>query len=306
MKNDELLHKWYNNTLSESELNIFKQRPEFDSLVTLKKNSDNLEGPEFDQELMLSDILNSSKGTVEHSDAKKDFTISQYKDGRSKFSIIKLIPFGIAASLLFLAGYFLFPKANIVNYEIANDQKVEGTLPDQSTFVLNGDSHLSYDKDKWEQSRDITLAGEAFFSVQKGSTFTVTTNRGTVQVLGTQFNVKARSDIFDVRCKEGKVAVNSNSNSLILTAGESALLQGDKKSILRTRELTKIKNATLETVLNEVSDRYDIDFETTGIDLTNMLSCNFQYKDLDLALKTTVTPLGITYLQSDNRISLSK
>jgi Fe2+-dicitrate sensor, membrane component len=64
---------------------------------------------------------------------------------------------------------------------------------------LNSSSQLSYSKNKWDSKREVTLNGEAFFKVSKGSTFDVITLNGKVSVLGTQFNVKQRENYFEVK-----------------------------------------------------------------------------------------------------------
>ena len=52
MTNDKLFHKWVNNTISEDELKIFKLRPEYDGLVDLYRQTENLSGPDIDTEKM--------------------------------------------------------------------------------------------------------------------------------------------------------------------------------------------------------------------------------------------------------------
>ena len=47
-----------------------------------------------------------------------------------------------------------------------------------------------------------------FLKVEKGKTFTVKTNYGEVEVLGTVFNVKSRDYAFEVICYEGSVEVS--------------------------------------------------------------------------------------------------
>ena len=97
-------------------------------------------------------------------------------------------------------------------------------LPDGSTVTLNANATLSYDKD-FSAKRDISLSGEAFFEVKRGSTFTVKTTLGNVEVLGTSFNVIVEEKNFEVICKSGKVLVY---NTMIKK--ESVLLPGQMVS----------------------------------------------------------------------------
>ena len=68
---------------------------------------------------------------------------------------------------------------------------------------LNELSQLEYNASKWDENRSLELKGEAFFDVEKGKRFDVTTEFGNVSVLGTEFNVLSRDSIFKVSCYEG-------------------------------------------------------------------------------------------------------
>lgn len=300
MKNDEILHKWINNDLTKEELEVFKLRPEYPSLVELYKSTENLIVPDFDKETILADILKE----------KKKPTISQPKGRR--FFLSSWIKYGVAASLLLFANWMFWPKANMVNYEITQGQKVEGTLPDQSTFVLNAESSLNYDADEWQSNRKLNLKGEAFFKVQKGETFEVVTPYGQVKVLGTQFNVFSRKGVLEVKCRSGRVAVLSKNNNTLteLTKGQVVRVKDNK--IVDNWELNmademdwrdgvfRFKKVPLETVINELERQFEIKIKTQNINIEEILTCNFQNKDLDTALKTTISPLGLQYEIKDD------
>lgn len=67
-------------------------------------------------------------------------------------------------------------------------------LPDGTIVWLNADSRLSYVDDmKNSKTRAVKLAGEAYFDVAKDAArpFTITTDKISIKVLGTVFNVKA-------------------------------------------------------------------------------------------------------------------
>lgn len=66
-------------------------------------------------------------------------------------------------------------------------------LPDGSTVWLNADSKLRYPKTFGTARREVFLEGEAFFDVVKNrqKPFLVKTQRATIRVLGTSFNVNA-------------------------------------------------------------------------------------------------------------------
>ena len=300
MTNDELLHKWINQTISEEELEEFKQRPEFESLKSLYENTADFKAPAFDGEGMLKEILASPKEKVVPGAEKQVHTAK-------RANLPLWIKFSVAASVLVLIGFFLWPKNNLVEFSVAKNEQVRGTLPDGSEFVLNADSKMTYDVQKWDSHRKLKLSGEAFFKVQKGATFTVNTPLGKVEVLGTEFNVKTRAGNFEVSCQEGKVAVSSKQTGgqETLEAGQSVRINRDG-SVERlegesananswTSGITKLNNVTAKELIAELERQFDIQIETRGIELSQKISCNFQHQNLELALKTATAPLGIEF-----------
>lgn len=121
----------------------------------------------------------------------------------------------VAATILFLVlagwyvmNYFISPYTE---YTTTFAETKTITLPDNSTVVLQANSTLKTPK-KWteEETRQVWLEGEAFFSVTKKKTnipvkFEVKTNDFTVEVLGTQFDVLHRAKNKRVVLQEGKI-----------------------------------------------------------------------------------------------------
>ncbi|HTI06982.1 MAG TPA: FecR family protein [Puia sp.] len=112
---------------------------------------------------------------------------------------LSLIAGGIAASLLmaFLITNYTGKKsggnntANVISTRYGSKSKVQ--LPDGTLVWLNADSKLTYSKDFGNQGREVSLAGEAFFDVQKDveHPFIIHTNNLDIRVLGTAFNVRS-------------------------------------------------------------------------------------------------------------------
>lgn len=308
MKNDELLHKWVNGDLTAKELEQFQQRPEYEELKTLHKNTESLKSPDFDEEAMLQNILTSEKESKPESTGRRIF-------------LNRWLPYGIAASILLIGAWFLLNRSvggEQVIYQIAKGEQKEAQLPDGSTFALNAESRLVYDAKNWENNRNLKLEGEAFFDVQKGSTFEVMTPNGTIQVLGTQFNVRSRKAILDVQCKSGKVAVlNKQGKTLAtLTASQAVRVQTNKISEQWqlsspeqadwTKGIFSFKNVPLTEVMEELERQFNISFLSQDIEDNQKLTCNFQNKNLEQALKTTLGTLGIQYQIKGDRVTLSK
>lgn len=96
------------------------------------------------------------------------------------------------------------------------------SLPDHSTVELNANSEL-YVKCINDKERQVTLVdGEAYFIVTHNDLpFTVETNKGTVSVMGTEFNVRNRHDKpFSVALKKGKVRFQNPAGEIELKPGE--------------------------------------------------------------------------------------
>lgn len=82
------------------------------------------------------------------------------------------------------------------------------TLADSSDVILNHTSEVQVAPMVAGEARRVTLHGEAFFKVRKnGAPFQVLTSSGTVEVLGTEFNVRERAGAFEVAVVSGKVRV---------------------------------------------------------------------------------------------------
>ncbi|HEY8968310.1 MAG TPA: FecR domain-containing protein [Puia sp.] len=83
------------------------------------------------------------------------------------------------------------PQKNIVSTKNGSKSKIE--LPDGTQVWLNVGSRIKYDENYGKDSRELTLAGEAYFDVARdaGKPFILHTGKMDIKVLGTVFNVKA-------------------------------------------------------------------------------------------------------------------
>ena len=128
--------------------------------------------------------------------------------------------YSVAASILVLLGIFYFLNQP-EKYVSGIGEQLAIILPDNSKVILNANSTLSFNKNNWNENRNLNLNGEAYFKVEKGSDFVVETKEGKVTVLGTQFNVKTDTDFFEVICYEGKVKAETNTLNTILIKGDA-------------------------------------------------------------------------------------
>lgn len=305
MKEDLLLHKWMQGTLTEEELTQFQARPEYESLRKIKENTDSWAPPTADFEAMLQNILATEKG-----DNTQSARIISFNR--------KWVMAGIAAAILILFSVFFWPGAhNPTTYIAANGHGVlQGSLPDGSAFTLNAGSSLTVEEEGWKTERAVVLDGEAFFEVETGNTFSVTTANGVVTVLGTKFNVRDREETLNVTCQEGKVQVSNPDHELIriLTPGEGVSIDPNGEIAEITIEnqqkpgwtngISTFRDVPLHVVLAELERQYGISFETGTIDLETRLTCNFTHSDLSKALTTSISPLGIKYELAGRTVTL--
>tara|TARA_R110002167_G_scaffold94258_6_gene251779 strand:- start:8494 stop:9405 length:912 start_codon:yes stop_codon:yes gene_type:complete len=293
---ENYLAKWLNNELTEAELAAFEATEEFAAYKRIAEASSTLEGPGFDVEAALLAVTN--KRILE--DTK----------------VIRLQPFKkflriAAAILLLVTGSYFY--LNSLDETIATQfaENKEVVLPDNSEIVLNAASKISYSKKKWEQERNVTLAGEAFFKVAKGKRFTVATDAGTIAVLGTQFNVENRKGFFEVTCFEGLVSVTFNGKETKLPAGTSFMALNGKVVAAVTPETDRpswmnnestFKSIPLKYVLAEFERQHNITVTTENIDTDQLFTGTFSNTDASLAIQSISVPSRIKFKFEGNKV----
>ena len=220
-----------------------------------------------------------------------------------------VITFGIvwkiAASILLILSLWLGLNAwNMASYATANNQVNEVVLPDNSTVRLNAASKLNYKKFRWNILRRVELSGEAYFKVNKGSSFEISTLGKTIKVLGTEFNVFSRENYFEVKCISGKVEVQIPGNEkIILTKGKALKKEpGDKaptKFDITTNAATWINgdfyynDTDINLVFDEIARQFNVYISRDKLD--RRYTGYFNKSELKKALNSVCLPMGFTY-----------
>ncbi|WP_024769711.1 FecR family protein [Aquimarina macrocephali] len=294
-KENTYLAKWLNNDLSPEELEELKKLPEYDDYKQIVDGLAYFKAPSFDLQPSLAKTL----GKI-------------YRPKKAKVINLKPIVYTLtaAASILLIIGLFF----NTVSYTTNPGQQLAVVLPDGSSVDLNAASTLTHQRFFWSQNRKITLDGEAYFKVTSGTNFTVATKLGKIEVLGTQFNVKSRSNEFRVGCYEGKVRVSIEDNQQkILQKGNGVLLKDKKlidQTIIDQEPLWKkgesiFNSIPLINVLDELERQYDITFKRDKIDQNQLFTGGFNYNNLNIALESVLVPMGIEYVVNGTTVLLS-
>lgn len=145
------------------------------------------------------------------------------------------------------------------------------TLSDGTEVLLSANSQLEYNKEFASNKREVTLVGEARFSVAKDTNrpFIVHTERIQTQALGTMFDVKAYPHSTpDITLYEGSVEVSLNGASpQLMQPGEQASLNKRGELKLAKASDTEGKwaegefafdNKELMAVMQEIGSWYNI------------------------------------------------
>lgn len=284
-KENNILADWLSGKISKAELENLKKDKGFSQYKKIVSELDKLTAPEYNPETEWSSL----QGRI-HS--------------KPKVIKFKRIIYSVAASVVIFISTFFFLNQNTEKVVTIASQKQAIELPDGSEVTLNSASKIKYNVKKWGEERKITLTGEAFFEVEKGSRFVVETKHGSVEVLGTSFNVYGR-ETFEVVCFTGKVRVNSAKakEPVDLTPGKKASLikanfiqenvENDIKPSWVLGE-SRFKSAPLERVIQELEIQYNIKFVYNELPQMKF-SGTIPHSDLKLALRIVFEPLGIKY-----------
>jgi transmembrane sensor len=196
----------------------------------------------------------------------------------------------MAAVFTLLVGISVFMQLYTKTIDIPAGKHLNIYLPDNSRVHLNAQSTLSYKPLLWRFSRKIKFEGEAYFEVQKGKKFEVTSGKGKTIVLGTSFNIYSRDNDYQVTCVSGTVKVMEriSKKEVLLYPGQKA--EVSPGGILEIRsdvntELTlswlanrfSFTSEPLSKVFDEIGRQYgiiisipgDIDYTYTGTFMRN-------------------------------------
>jgi len=239
------------------------------------------------------------------------------KKSTKNTSIFKLLSYGaVAAIALVLLMMNIGPEYDTsVQTPYAMVKTIN--LPDGSTVQMNADSKIKYDTKSWNENRFVSLDGEAFFSVQKGSKFTIKTEQGNVQVLGTSFNVNTRNNELSVICKTGKVAVSNSQKETILIPNQSVRIANQKHEFIDNIPSIENRsnwingsytydNESLAMVISDLERQYDINISINKKLATTKYTGGFIKGNMDNSLSEVMWPLGLKYTVNGKNVKVKK
>ncbi|MEO1261963.1 MAG: FecR domain-containing protein [Bacteroidota bacterium] len=218
----------------------------------------------------------------------------------------------IVAGILF-KNFTETPTSNGLEIVEAADEVKEMNLEDGTSVTLNTLSSLTYPDHFDESSRNVQLKGEAFFDVirDESKPFKIETDKATVEVLGTSFNVRSfeDEDFLEVYVKNGSVAVHITGEEEVhvLTQGEllkvdftenqveKTVEESDNTIAWNTGKLTFINRPMLE-IFEALEKLHKIKFDLKEEDFKSCrYTVNFGSTDMKDVIKGLEVACGITF-----------
>lgn len=194
----------------------------------------------------------------------------------------------IQYAAIFLLGiivptsYFFGRKQDVIpeNYTTINcalGDKTSVILPDSSKVVLNSGSQLTFNNNFKKGVREVSLNGEAYFSVEKdpANPFKIKTPSIEVEVLGTEFNLKAYKEDQEATTTlvSGSLKVKRNQKSVVIKPNQKLTYDkaSDKMHILELNDLSSetgwkegrlvFRNESLGQLEKKLERWFDVEIE---------------------------------------------
>jgi len=258
----------------------------------------------------------------DHDRAFQAFT----RETRAKTFPIKLV-ISAAACVAVLLGFgiaYLTMKPSVttyITYASGQTDTKEVSLPDGSSVLMNRGTTLGF-ADNTKETREVKLRGEASFDVKHdpAKPFSVFVDKLQVKVLGTSFIVDAKPgcDSVIVRVLSGRVVMISPSQSLILSANQTAVYKktGDKllpvsnfdKNAISWKTKELYFNATpLSKVAQTLGEYFGKNIVVAGDDVARYpLSVQLDNPNLDSVLQLLQLTFNIKAVKTDSAIILQE
>ncbi len=281
---EKLIEKLYEGTCSRKELELLfdllnKDSAEENPKVMEKLWEEFKSYPEIEEPLA-TDMMKKMMERVDKQELRShSTTTSARKKINRNVRRRHFIQLATAAMFLLLLGAFFWlwlrPAEHIVIQTAFAEQKTI-ELPDHSVVKLNANSTLSYPKN-WTstKTRQVWLQGEAYFEVEKKpqtqQKFQVITKDLTIEVLGTIFNVNARTASTKVFLEEGLINLDleEQSEDILMEPGElvtySKIIgkplkkQIEQETPASWKDGTAVmRDALLSEIIDKVHEIYDV------------------------------------------------
>ena len=295
---EQLLAQWLEGKLTEEELLKSVSNDELDEYKAILNTVDNWEPAGSDSiESKVREILSSPK------EAK---VVSMNRNAWIT---------GIAASLALIATITFFLLQDSAKTYYAYGEVKEITLPDNTTkVILSPGSRISFE-DFDTENREVEIEGRVYFDVTEKGPFRVGYNEGSIDVLGTQFEVVDLDGVFETTCFEGLVEVEyGGKRARAGVQDRIAYLKGGlvKSKVSTTKPgwtdqaVEEFENANLEKVIKVMELRYEVSISKDQIESDRRFTGTIPTDNLEQACKKVFSTLGIQYKIEGKQVFLSE
>jgi len=178
-------------------------------------------------------------------------------------------------------------------------------LSDGTEVELNAASSLRYPLTFKHKKRDVYLEGEAYFDVHpdKESPFRVISDKQTIEVLGTSFNVISSSTQAKTTLLEGKVKILVANKSYMLNPGEQAVVKDDvvinevkvAEEVAWKNDQFIFDNSNFIEVLKQIENWYNVQLIFPSAEIKNVNMSGRVSRSVKLSELLKVIELNSTY-----------
>ena len=204
-------------------------------------------------------------------------------------------------------------------------RNAEGTntrivLPDNSVVWLNTNSSLEYPPAFGNTAREVTLKGEAFFDIEKGSKpFIVKTGNVQVHVKGTRFNVQAykEEDSVKTTLEEGRVElhIKGKDSFYVMNPGDQITLNTKVNDVVLRKvnpsnfsawkeERLVFENTRLADIAARIENRYKVKISIApSIGYRERLTMTIEHETLDEVLEMIRLSSRLKIKKDNNEIT---
>lgn len=300
-KQGTFLAKWIEGEINNSELKTFVSEQDYYAMLRLRDRLDLMKSPEPDFQTNYI----QTQGRI----SNNFLTLNNRRMLTSRM-------IGIAASIfliIMLGSYHIGLVGEKKFISKSTFQKVQINSAVQAT--LNHQTALIQKAPLYNANVVYLEKGEAYFEVVKGNPFLIETPYGNVRVLGTKFTVKSNKNLFEVRCFEGKVAIDYDGKIYYARKGTYFSSESQQVALIPSLHTMKpewlmeykiFERKNFGDVVAFISKLYDVriayDKSFSDMKFTGAIPKN----NLDDALNVICHPFNLSFKLHDKNIIIKK
>lgn len=312
-RNIELIFKYLNNELSDTETVFFNKKLKTEnSFAELYNNYTQiwkLTENKIDNEVFEIDIEKEWINFRKNINSRNQTKIVNIETKNTWKYILSIA----ATIVIFIGLFFVFSnshKSFETEFAIATVK-----LPDKSEILVNRNSKIEYSK-KFKNNRIVKLSGDAYFKVEPDTenAFIVEAGDYRIEVVGTEFYVNSDSENFEVVVEKGKIKVYKENNKqkfILLTAGEKTIIKNktidktdvkDKNFLAWKTKKIVISDLKLIEISRIIEKTYGIEISFSDASLQNLeMTATFENQSLESVLKVIEATLNIKIIKQGKK-----